>query len=414
MFSDDESQDQNQNRSFVEDLKELSIPKDVIKRYLVTGKNAYLLNNENYGNVISLNGHWGSGKTYFWKNELEPILSDKLVKNDKAVVYSSLYGKDSIEDIKDEIYIKAYENLSNTNKKISKTFHAFSKISGKLSSTISLGSIKSNTNESFSLVREYILSGEKNLKNGGIICLDDFERKSSKIDLYDLFGFITNLATDLNAIVVIILNSFSFDDEETEVFSKVKEKSIHKHLIYQPSVDELYHDIYSSSDRFFKLQKYHQLILDALKETKELNARIYKQVIENCLEWVENKEADEVSIRTLVLATTNFSTNNIILDYTIHNEAQTYRILKRFFYFKDFFVANEEYLQDNYMNKYEFANYIMTKGKVEDSTSLSLLMPLYAVYFYGYYLQYDRDLNHNTLNEINDFVKTGILFEKVS
>ncbi len=78
------------------------------------------------------------------------------------------------------------------------------------------------------------------LVDGGIICFDDFERKSKKIDLNDLFGFITQLSIDMNCKVVIILNSDVFSGEEAKVFSNVKEKTVNKFLKFNPSKEEFF------------------------------------------------------------------------------------------------------------------------------------------------------------------------------
>ncbi len=63
------------------------------------------------------------------------------------------------------------------------------------------------------------------LVDGGIVCFDDFERKSKKIDLNDLFGFITQLSIDMNCKVVIILNSDVFKGEEARIFPKCKREN---------------------------------------------------------------------------------------------------------------------------------------------------------------------------------------------
>lgn len=88
-----------------------------LKEYLINAEDGYLWNNNNNGKTIMLSGAWGSGKTHFWQNEIEPTLSVKL-KDDKnkACVYVSLYGKDNIESIKSEILFKAYESIKNENK----------------------------------------------------------------------------------------------------------------------------------------------------------------------------------------------------------------------------------------------------------------------------------------------------------
>lgn len=48
------------------------------------------------GKIVLLNGYWGSGKTYRWKENIEPNL--------KNPVYISLFGMENIKELKDEIF----------------------------------------------------------------------------------------------------------------------------------------------------------------------------------------------------------------------------------------------------------------------------------------------------------------------
>ena len=95
-----------------------------LKEYLV-GQDGYLLNYDNNGKTVMLSGAWGSGKTHFWQNEIEPNLSDKLKADQKACVYVSLYRKDNIEAIKNEILFKAYESIKDENKIVKRAISAF-------------------------------------------------------------------------------------------------------------------------------------------------------------------------------------------------------------------------------------------------------------------------------------------------
>lgn len=62
-----------------------------------------------------LNGKWGVGKTYFWQKFAERN-SKKL---NKKFAYISLFGKDDIKQIKQEIILQAYR-ISRTISEISK------------------------------------------------------------------------------------------------------------------------------------------------------------------------------------------------------------------------------------------------------------------------------------------------------
>ena len=280
----------------------------VLKEYLV-GDGGYLLNDDNNGKTVMLSGAWGSGKTHFWLEDIKPQLIEKEQKN----IYISLYGKESIGELKFEVLREAY-NLEVTEDFISKTASMISSIAPSLGEkSLVDGYDKLNKAAKDKKAKEI-------LKSGSIICLDDFERKSKNIDLNDLFGYISQLALDYNCKVVIILNSDVFKGEEANVFKTVKEKTVNKFFYFEPSIEELFNSIYSSNKKYTKLDIHRDEIFKAIKETKELNARIYIQALDNCLEWIE-KGHDNKALRSLVLSTINFSVNHIIFEKLEINES---------------------------------------------------------------------------------------------
>ncbi len=289
--------------------------KEQLKQYLIKKENAYLLDNNNNGKTIMLSGEWGSGKTHFWKKEIESDLKEKLKEEDKACVYVSLYGKESLSDIKSDVYLSA-----NGNNLLSKEVATFGMetLSAIKDSDLAIGKAVKAGKALFD--GKKMQRGIGKLKKGGVICFDDFERKSTNIDLNDLFGFISQLAINLECKVIIILNSEVFKDKDTEVFNRVKEKTISKFFYFKPSTEELFESI-SSDPKYERLNAHKEDIVHAIKETEELNARIYTQVLDNCLEWVDiRKELNSKTIRVLVLTTFNFVLNHMILDYqTVNN-----------------------------------------------------------------------------------------------
>jgi hypothetical protein len=277
----------------------------VLKEYLV-GDGGYLLNDDNNGKTVMLSGAWGSGKTHFWLEDVRPQLEEKKQKN----IYISLYGRESIGELKFEVLKEAY-NLEVKDDIISKSASMLSTIApslGEKSLVDGFDKLNKKAKEKKS---------EEILKSGSIICLDDFERKSTKIDLNDLFGYISQLALDYNCKVVIILNSDVFEGKEANVFKTVKEKTVNKFFYFEPSIEELFNSIYSSDDKYKKLDDHKDEILNAIKETEELNARIYIQVLDNCLEWIDKGYDLTSFIRALVFNTVCFIRYQFILSFDL-------------------------------------------------------------------------------------------------
>ena len=284
-----------------------------LEEYLVGNKEkkvvGYLKDTLSNGKVIMLSGKWGSGKTFFWKEIIEKNLKKEKIPNN----YISLYGKSSIQEIKNEVFLKIFEGMDIF--KIDEKSFGLAKDTANLITDITksvsvfgfnldLSKIVDKSFEKLEKVKEE--KKEKDIKNtlnsGAIICFDDFERKSKDIDLNDLFGFITNLTIEFDCKVVIILNDDVFEGEEKKIFSNVKEKSVSKFLKYEPSIKELFETIFENDEEYRKLDDYKEIILSTIEETEELNARIYIQVLDNLVEWIEkNQETDENILRCLIL-----------------------------------------------------------------------------------------------------------------
>lgn len=417
-----------------------------LEEYLVLGnkeKNVlgYLKSDISNGKVIMLSGKWGSGKTFFWKNiiatdEFKKELSDK----NSAYSYVSLYGKSSIEEIENDIFAQIYFSAIGGDNLVTKTFSTFTKYSkryGNLFSSFDFSKLaKALENEQKDNKERVAL---ERLKNGAIICFDDFERKSKDIDLNDLFGFITNLTIEFDCKVVIILNDDVFEGEEKDVFSRVKEKSVSKFLKYEPSIKELFETIFNSDEQYRKLDEHKQIILQTIEETKELNARIYIQVLDNLVEWIGKKlETNENILRCLILVNINFILYHTILcrekpkdekkNFYIHyigklkdREFDYYLInwqgmpMVDFDYvvdnMKDVKVVHpenfEKYvirLNDKKTNKSDREEKIKEIKKfIEDN------LILFKSDYFANSLDISKNVNDETFQKINNFIETGIL-----
>lgn len=89
------------------EIKEREILKEKIIELLKKSKD------QNKSVAIAINGEWGIGKTYLWKNELAPLIKDKFRKNP---IYTSVFGKKDeqaiIEDLVAHVCIDEFERLS--------------------------------------------------------------------------------------------------------------------------------------------------------------------------------------------------------------------------------------------------------------------------------------------------------------
>ena len=395
--------------------------KEIFKKYLIGDNNPYLLNDNNNGKTIMISGSWGAGKTYFWRNEIETTLKSKL--KDKVYLYVSLYGKDNLDLLKKEILINA-SSLDNILSKEVSSF-GFDILSSLKDSDMKIAQILKAFSKATESAKEY--KGIQKLQDGGIICFDDFERKSEKINLNDLFGFISQLAIELKCKIIIILNSDVFKGKEAEIFSNVKEKTINKFFYFNPTIRELFISIYSDT-KYNELDNYKNYILVVIEETQELNARIYIQVLDNCLEWIKiNNDINNNIIRVLVLGTFNFILNHTIFDYTIPinsnkmTGAIEYRYKEINYLNKDinkyFELITRDRTNDNISNyaypsihltETQFIRFL-TEKNINTQDIKQMKKSIISLWKYGYRLNYTSMVTEDIYNKIANFIETGIL-----
>ena len=394
---------------------------EILKKYLTDGEDSYLISSNNNGKVIMLSGKWGSGKTHFWQKQIQTVLENK----DKKIPnhYVSLYGKTSIQEIKNEIFLKVFESVD--------SYEVIEKGKALAKNTVGLATsffgaisvlgvnldLSKVTDKPFEKL-ENVLDDKKlkktieYLNSGAIICFDDFERKSKDIDLNDLFGFITQLTLNFDCKVVIILNDDVFEGEEKKIFSNVKEKSVSKFLKYEPSIKELFETIFSDK-RYRVLDGHKEIILKTIEETEELNARIYIQVLDNLVEWIINQDKSDEVLRCLILVNINFVLYHNILkrggvSKTNDSSFFNYPLKELEEYFNSSYF--EEYY-DNY-TKYE----IELINKMGSNEYLKNFYKnnknLFKSHYFANKLDISENVNDETFQKINNFIETGILINE--
>ncbi|WP_152057615.1 P-loop NTPase fold protein [Aliarcobacter butzleri] len=269
------------------------------------------------GIVISLNGYWGVGKTYFWKKyakKLEKKLQQKIEKKnseivgenentlrkkisnfiqeksntiketseliDKSlnfnknakVIYISLFGLHSIKDIKSKIFTK----MSLKNEYLDK----FQKMIG---TSKTFGIDLSNAIDSFK---------SKDYENI-IICFDDFERISSNLNIREVLGFISELKEDKKCKLVIINNNGSLKEEDKLNIKKIisnDDKAISDKVVIQTNNSEIF-SLYAEKIIDFEFY-YNPTIIDNLDSIKKslLNNEQLKFIKWELIEeFIENK-----------------------------------------------------------------------------------------------------------------------------
>jgi hypothetical protein len=402
-----------------------------LKKYLIgDNDDGYLLKEISNEKVIMLSGEWGSGKTHFWKNEIEPKFKKK------PYVYVSLYGKTSIASIENDLYMQIYSSTNNEGDFISKASSTLISTYAKVFKPLSI--IDAVESEKLVVASKH-KKAIKALQKNALICFDDFERKSKDVDLNDLFGFITQLALNFNCKIVLILNSDVFEGKEKKIFADLKEKSVSKFFKFNPNSENLFEIIFN---KYTLDEKYKTVILDAINEFRLLNARIYENILGNFQEFIEkNQEMTDSEIRYFALTQINFNLFHIVFkfyDYSdttlhadfmlptffidqkdipinlIHNlDGQSYQNRDKFRTQLELIDLLKTFISSDYNN----TNEPNKKAEIKPTEKLAedlKIVDKYADVIWSYWrletkLEYRKDVDEKNIRQMNDFIETGIL-----
>lgn len=252
------------------------------------------------GSVFFIDGQWGIGKTYFWKNHISKI-------EGITPLYISLFGLNSIKQIEDrlknESFLKSIEDNNNNSfwKKIPGVTKIFS--NKKLKYIYQSVEIKGiNISNLFALDIISHFSEEKYL-----ICIDDIERLSEDVSIKEVFGLCTTLSEICGQTVVCIGNIEKIKEKDT--FNEYSEKTITQIFKMQKEDTDLLSilsddfsdvvfsnwitkhfnkDFFSSSDEDFFDTKNIRILKKSLEKSKYIYDKIKDdsvkdELIESCL-----------------------------------------------------------------------------------------------------------------------------------
>lgn len=211
--------------------------------------------------ALLLTGRWGSGKTFLWRNNLEPAAKVK----GRPTAYVSLYSCNSLEDVTVQLYLGLVEPPPEDS------------VSGLLRSVSGTASF------AFSLFREERapLLSDKSWQNAHattvkdlVICFDDLER--SAIPVEKLLGYVNELTERHSCKVLILCNEEEM--RERESYEKFKEKTVGRTISVQVDYPEVVASIigrYTSSEAYHKfLQDNAETVVQTFERSGTRNIRL--------------------------------------------------------------------------------------------------------------------------------------------
>lgn len=225
--------------------------------------------------AINIVGQWGKGKTYFYKNMIEPRIKTTPTLDDASrfykPVYVSLFGLKSVDEIQVKIFnellyrqitpknnwfqssLRTLKITANMVQIIFKGYQAFmggKEIKGFSADVAALGKNVIDTNHIF-------------------VCFDDLERKSHDLSIEDFTGYVNTLV-EQHIKVLIICNE---DKIPGDNYKNYKEKIIDVSYEYDPNpqtvIDSIINLRYKSSPSYSVfLQEIREIIKDILTQNE--------------------------------------------------------------------------------------------------------------------------------------------------
>ncbi|QDW19007.1 P-loop NTPase fold protein [Flavobacterium sp. KBS0721] len=305
--------------------------------------------NSNY--ALLINGSWGSGKTYFWKDSLCKICSE----NNYKTLYISLNGLSKIETLDYQLKIKLIPLLNKLDsKKAISLLNLLKNIGGKI--------IQSKYNVS----PEEILKDvevDTALFSKQVICFDDLER--CNIPLSEVLGYINNFVEHKNSKVLILSDESKIQKEENKndtTYNSIKEKVIGRILNFNNDLNLIFPffiNKYEKSEPEFSylLDQNKSFILEILAEFKEENLRNLSFYLESLNKlypvFKSNIEFKKEIILFVLIITLEFKRGNL--------NSNDYKN------FNDFDLLNPSYVMFNFDPSFSLLSKKAEKTPIEES-----------------------------------------------
>lgn len=331
---------------------------------------------QNVYKCVLINGEWGIGKTYFLKN--------KFLK-DKDYIYISLFGVNSIEAIKTEIYSKI-NKICNIIGKIKKVFQ---RVDGN---SIGLGPISLPITYWETDIDEAI---SKNIKDKVLtVVIDDLERKSKEINMEDVLGTIETIAEIKNINVVLVANENKIEGDDKNKFFDFKEKVIQKTYNVHKYSKDAPKDVTEYLLNNMELKANMNItticnnILEVFESHSVNNLRTLEKgvnFIKLIVQYIDFDELDSSEIKDIIIASLSVVIETVECIYTKKEEKNKNESL-----LEKIIEDSENKVTCCIIKNYFKEQYFVSKK----STIVNLLLNIY----------YDKDVENN-FEKLNKFYK---------
>jgi hypothetical protein len=259
--------------------------------------------------LLIIKGDWGTGKSYFWDNLIGEARTNRVFGCDYYAKVS-VFGLNTLDELRTSIAVSRVETrtrrkLDSINTRLARLLKEFGKV--PVIEKYGGGSIGSLL---FAAVRDTL------------VCIDDIERRGSRLEITDILGLATQLKEERNCKVVLIVNERRLGEAQEE-FGLHGEKVVDREIQFSLTPEESFACVFKPNE------PYLNLIKDCVFALEIRNIRILKRIqryIEDITPFIRNAEkqtAEEVIRSLIMFVWSRYGKGNeappmdFVLDYSI-------------------------------------------------------------------------------------------------
>jgi hypothetical protein len=219
--------------------------------------------------AIMIDGPWGSGKTFFWKNTVVPRIESQKAPGGEPrhrAVYVSLYGITRPEEIAWEVFLALHPLLA---RKTSKVLTGIARIAMKF----------------VHLDPDILKVDPKDWANldNVVLCFDDLER--CRVSVSDTLGTINQYVEHAGVKTFILCNEKGIGEDDQVEYRQIKEKVVGRTVQFQPDfgavLDSLIPLFAKQPEYKVFLAAHRKTILELFQRSGSKSLRILKQSLYN-------------------------------------------------------------------------------------------------------------------------------------
>lgn len=229
--------------------------------------------------AIALKGGWGVGKTFYWKKKIIPehFAVSSLRHKSVGYSYASLYGVESIQQLKNSLAFSYIENSKPGFFKglIRLSLHKIRSVFRLADSYVGDDATLGLKGSSIKVKAKLLLNDVAFLSiRRSLICIDDIERRNKNLSVNDILGLVNYLVDQRECRVITILNYDSLDEEDELAWEKGKDKTFTSEVSFTPSLAESIEIGLKGSEH----QPWHAIVRKCLFRLEIKNVRVVARV----------------------------------------------------------------------------------------------------------------------------------------